>query len=161
MKQRHNVKFTSEEVNFSLSHCFEKCALLRRYVFQNLYNSVLIQSEDCLSAVLLRALLGKSEDFSFCMKQRHNVQFTSEEVNFSPSHCFEKYALCRRKAFQNLYNSVLIQSEDCLSAVLPRALPGKSEDFPFCMKQRHNVQFTSEEANFSLSHCFEKCVMKF
>ena len=53
------------------------------YAFQNLYNSVLIQSEDCLSAVLLRALPGKSEDFSFYMKQRHNVQFTSEEVNFS------------------------------------------------------------------------------
>jgi hypothetical protein len=54
-----------------------------------------------------------------------------------------------------------MQSEDCLGAVLIRALPGKSEDFSFGMKQRHNGQSTSEEADFPPSHCFEKCVMKF
>jgi hypothetical protein len=67
------------------------------------------------------------------------------------------YFFCRN-AFQNLNNSVLIQSEDCLSSVLLRALSGKSEDFSFGMKQRYNVQSTPEEANLPLSHCFEKCV---
>jgi hypothetical protein len=62
-------------------------------------------------------------------------------------------------AFQNLNNSVLIQSEDCLSSVLLRALPGKSEDFSFGMKQRYNIQSTPEEAHLPSSHCFEKCVL--
>jgi hypothetical protein len=66
----------------------------------NLCNPLFTQSEDCLNVVLLRAFQEKSEDSPFHMKQRHNVQFTSEEANRSPSHCFEKCVLFRYDAFQ-------------------------------------------------------------
>jgi hypothetical protein len=56
----------------------------------DLYNPVPIQSEDCLDAFLLRMRREKPEDSSFCVKQQNNVQFTSEEANLSPFHCFEK-----------------------------------------------------------------------
>jgi hypothetical protein len=62
----------------------------------NLCNPIFIQSEDCLNAVLLRALQEKPEDSSFHMKQQNNVRFTSEEANFPPSHCFAKCALFMR-----------------------------------------------------------------
>jgi hypothetical protein len=83
MKQRSNFKLASEKVNYPSSHCFEKCVLFCRNASPILNNPVPIQSEDCLSAVLLRALPGKSEDFSFCMKQWHNIQIHSRRSEFS------------------------------------------------------------------------------
>jgi hypothetical protein len=59
----------------------------------------------------------------------------------------------------DLYNPIPIQPEDRLDAFLLRVRQEKPEDSPFCVKQRYNVQPTSEEANLSSSHCFEKCLL--